>query len=161
VLDGFFDSSHTNLIEAWQHQCWDAPKDRLAFHLFFIEIKHQETWKIARFSVTGKRSFWHMSHTGAWWIFRFQPYKPNRSLTTSMLRCSKRQIGFSFVFHWNQASGNMKIARFECLGKRSFWHMSHTVAGSIQPLPVLTTALKKARETGSVTVVAVLLFFEF
>jgi hypothetical protein len=102
-----------------------------------------------------------MSHTGAWWIFRFQPYKPNRSLTTSMLRCSKRQIGFSFVFDWNQASGNMKIARFECLGKRSFWHMSHTVAGSIQPLPVLTTALKKARETGSVTVVAVLLFFEF
>ncbi len=87
-----FDSSHTNLIEAWRHQCWSAPKDRLAFHLFLIEIEQQKTWKMARFECLQDRAIWHMSHTGAWWILRFQPYKPNRSLTTSMLRC------FSFQF---------------------------------------------------------------
>ena len=59
-----------------------------------------------------------MSHTGAWWILGFQPYKPNRSLTTSMLRCSKRQISFSFVFDWKRATGNMKNSTF---WKRSFW----------------------------------------
>ena len=107
-----FNSIHTNLIEAWQHQCWDAPSDRLAFQLFLIEIEHQETWKIARFECLENRAIWHMSHTGAWWIFIFRPYQLNRSLTTSMLRCSKRQISFSFVFDWNRASGNMKNSTF-------------------------------------------------
>jgi hypothetical protein len=68
VLDGFLDISHTNLIEAWQHQFWGAPKDRLAFHLFLIENEQQKTWKKALFECLQNRAIWHMSHTGAWWI---------------------------------------------------------------------------------------------
>ena len=45
-------------------------------------------------------------------FLRFQPYKPNRSLTTSMLKCSERQISFSFVFDWNRATEDMKNGAF-------------------------------------------------
>ena len=121
-----FDSSHTNLIEAWKHQCWDAPKDRVAFHLFLIEIEHRKTSKIARFECLQKRAIWHMSHTGAWWILRFKPYKPNRSLKASMLRCSKRQSSFSFVFDWNRASENINNSTFWVPSKTCYLaHVAH------------------------------------
>ena len=126
VLDGFLYSGHTSLLEAWQHQCWDAPSDRLAFHLFLIEIEQQKTWKMARFECLQDRAIWHMSHTGAWWILRFKPYKPNRSLKTSMLRCSKRQSSFSFVFDWNRASENIKNSTFWVPSKTCFLaHVAH------------------------------------
>jgi hypothetical protein len=79
-----------------------------------------------------------MSHTGAWWIFRFQPYKPNRSLTTSMLRCSKRQIGFSFVFDWNRASGNMKHSTFFSHWKTLILaHVAHRCGTSVSRLRLI------------------------
>ena len=59
-------------------------------------------------------------------ILRFQPYKPKRSLKTSMLTCSKRQSSFSFVFDWKRASENIKNSTFWVPSKTCYLaHVAH------------------------------------
>ena len=123
-----FDSSHTNLIEAWEHQCWGAPKDRLAFHLFLIEIEHQKTWKIAHFWVPSKSCcLAHVAH---------------RCLMDSAIRSMKmimkdgpnqcwRVARILFAFHYvlkkSEQRDMCEKACFVVRPKSAFWPMSHSL----------------------------------